>query len=132
MLAPAPIRRLRLALGRSLLLSGLIAGGLVAVTPIAAQAATCPAWGSSIQPPNPGSLNNVLFAVATTSPCNAWAVGYSSDGPLKQSTLIEHWDGLGWTVQSSPNPGSIYNDLLGVAATSAGNAWAVGYSYDGS
>ena len=37
-----------------------------------------------------------------------------------------------WTLVSSPNVGSGNNDLLGVAAVSANNVWAVGYSTTGS
>ena len=41
-------------------------------------------------------------------------------------TLIEHWNGTAWTQVPSPNP-SGDNVLDGVAATSASNAWAVGF-----
>jgi hypothetical protein len=34
-------------------------------------------------------------------------------------------------VQASPNPSSSFNYLNSVAATSASNAWAVGYYYNG-
>jgi len=40
-------------------------------------------------------------------------------------TLIERWNGTGWTRVSSPNPAG-GSALIGVAATSATNAWAVG------
>jgi hypothetical protein len=54
-------------------------------------------------------------------------VGYYDHGTVDR-TLIEHWNGTAWTVQQSPNPGgsSHYDDLHGVAAISAGDAWAVG------
>jgi hypothetical protein len=49
-------------------------------------------------------------------------VGASTDGAR---TVILHWNGTSWQPVASPSPtGS--NDLFGVAATSAGNAWAVG------
>jgi hypothetical protein len=40
-------------------------------------------------------------------------------------TLIVHWNGRSWRRQASPSPGGA-GTLSGVAATSAGNAWAVG------
>jgi hypothetical protein len=70
---------------------------------------------------------NFLYGAAATSPADAWAVGYYSDGTAYQS-LIEHWDGASWTTVPSPDPkgGSVLTTLTGVAATSARNAWAVG------
>jgi hypothetical protein len=43
-------------------------------------------------------------------------------------TLILYWNGKRWKVQRSPNPGRMprRDQLLGVAATSATNVWAVG------
>ncbi len=84
--------------------------------------------------PDPGgsAQDNDLHAVAATSATNAFAVGYYSKGILDPGrTVIEHWNGTAWTVQRSPNPGSPsqLNDLHAVAATSVGDAWAVG-SYD--
>jgi hypothetical protein len=58
------------------------------------------------------------------SPTNIWAVGAFSDGSGFQ-TLILHWNGSKWVHVPSPSPGSS-NDLNGVAASSATNAWAVG------
>jgi hypothetical protein len=81
--------------------------------------------------PDPGgsAQDNDFHAVAATSAASAWAVGYYSKGILDPGrTVIEHWNGTAWTVQNSPNPGSPaqLNDLHAVAATSAGDAWAVG------
>jgi hypothetical protein len=81
--------------------------------------------------PNPSGANNqsFLYGVAATSATNAWAVGYYTHGTVDR-TLVERWNGTAWTVQNSPNPGGANgNRLYSVAATSATNAWAVGY-YD--
>jgi hypothetical protein len=95
----------------------------------------------------------VLTAVSATSATNAWAVGYrgccftglgaaraaargdetpsgSAPTSLTVANLIEHWDGTSWTLQRSPNPGKHQNVLLGIAATSASDAWAVGWYTD--
>jgi hypothetical protein len=76
----------------------------------------------SPDPLGPGSeYGNILYAVAATSPTNAWAVGDSGN-----STLILHWDGTAWTRVPSPNPSSSESQLYAVAATSPTSAWAVG------
>jgi|SRR5579863_9804512 len=76
--------------------------------------------------------DNVLTGVAAISANNIWAVGYyfvaSSDIP---QTLIEHWNGVKWSVIPNPNVGSFENYLNGVTAVSANNIWAVG-EYDSS
>jgi len=77
---------------------------------------------------SPSSNGNVLSGVAATSAASAWAVGsYFTPGGLSQ-TLIERWNGTTWAQTPSPNPGGATrnNQLAGVAATSASNAWAVG------
>ncbi len=99
--------------------------GAVAVMPSAARtsAATC----ARVATPNVGGGDNALLGVSATSTGNAWAVGYRySPVGTQRATLIEHWNGRGWTVQASPSPGG-YDELADVAATSPGNAWAVGY-----
>jgi hypothetical protein len=86
------------------------------------------AWRQASSP----SITGDLEAVAATSTSNAWAVGFAgiSGGagvPGNNSPLILHWNGATWTqVSSNLAPG--LGNLRGVAATSAGNAWAVGCS----
>jgi hypothetical protein len=83
--------------------------------------------------PNPGgSDGNFLYGVTATSSTNAWAVGYYANSTAEQ-TLIEHWNGTSWKQVTSPNPGGSSNSnvLEAVAATSSTNAWAVGYTYNG-
>jgi hypothetical protein len=78
-----------------------------------------------------GSTVSQLQAVAATSRDDAWAVGDANTGPrsaVRWQTVIEHWDGLRWTMVRSPDPsrGGCGNDrLFGVAASRAGT-WAVG------
>jgi hypothetical protein len=86
------------------------------------------AW-RKVRSPNPGGSANShgLFGVAAVSAANAWAVGDYSNGTADR-TLVEHWNGRSWKQMPSPNLGSSANGnlLLGVAATSSRNAWAVG------
>jgi hypothetical protein len=87
----------------------------------------------AIQPSPNASSGDGLAGVAATSASNALAVGsYAIGGAGTNRTLIEHWNGQRWAVQPSPNGSSQRNDLTGVAATSASNAWAVGYYFSGS
>lgn len=77
--------------------------------------------------PNPDPQHNALHDVAAVSPNDAWAVGGAFDRTREEfSTLIEHWDGTSWSIVPSPNVGKLDNLLLGVAAASADNVWAVG------
>jgi hypothetical protein len=57
-------------------------------------------------------------------------VGAASNGTADQ-TLLLRWDGRSWRRVPSPDV-LVSSDLLGVAASSASNAWAVGiYHGDG-
>ena len=85
--------------------------------------------------PNPGghANNNVLTGVTALSSTNAWAVGYYFKQGLAYRTLTVHWTGTAWHAVPSPNAGTPGKDnfLNAVAATSAGNVWAVGEVSDG-
>jgi hypothetical protein len=85
---------------------------------------------SVVSSPNTGPVNQ-LTAITAISATNIWAVGYNTDGSNPSFppyyTLIEHWDGIQWSVISSPNPGTFRNILYGethVPGTS--NVWSVG------
>jgi hypothetical protein len=71
--------------------------------------------------------DNLLSGVAATSSRNAWAVGTGTiafgDGARG---FVLHWNGRKWTRMTSPSPIASVTHLDAVAATSAGNAWAVG------
>ena len=66
-----------------------------------------------------------LQGVTVLSGRSAWAVG---EVALGGHTLIVHWNGADWQRVPSPSPSSQGNVLTGVAATSASDAWAVGYA----
>lgn len=90
------------------------------------------AW-TAVSSPNTSWPSNVLDSITAIAASNVWAVGYTWD-PIKGGgrTLIEHWDGSTWSIVSSPSPGSYADRLLGVAASSATDVWAVGEQGDGS
>jgi hypothetical protein len=85
---------------------------------------------SVVASPNPGTYpNGFLYGVDAVSANDVWAVGfYFLSGPTQNpsQTLIEHWDGVNWSVVPSPNYGLSDNKLFGITAVSSNNLWAVG------
>ncbi|HEX6817990.1 MAG TPA: hypothetical protein VF120_06405 [Ktedonobacterales bacterium] len=75
-----------------------------------------------------------LYGVAAVSANDVWAVGRQGgeyDNRYQAyvfTTLIMHWTGSQWSVVPSPNPDLIASYLNSVAAISANNIWAVGYT----
>ncbi len=76
-------------------------------------------------PSTPASLNSI----AAVSGNDIWAVGSYEGVEGSNRTLIEHWNGSGWSIVNSPNPGSGEDFLMGLAVISASDVWAVG-SYE--
>jgi hypothetical protein len=112
----------------------LVLAGTLAALPLTAASASCQAWSGASQPPSPGAFENELDGVTVLSPCNAWAVGATSDGFTGadiDKTLIEHWDGTSWQQVPSPSPGTDLNGLIDVRGVSASDVWAVGVSDSG-
>jgi hypothetical protein len=65
--------------------------------------------------------------VTATSARNAWAVGYTDSNGGGAKTLILHWNGKKWKRVPVLSLEPADSDALtAVAATSDGNAWAVG------
>lgn len=72
--------------------------------------------------------DNVLNDVTCASASACWAVGRYR-GDLGAQTLIERWDGISWSVASSPNPVvATEASLAGVTCVSPTDCWAVGSS----
>ena len=70
--------------------------------------------------------NNYLYAVTAVSASDVWAVGMFTSTTGDQP-LIENWNGLTWSLVPGAIPSSsTANQLLGVAAISAGNVVGVG------
>lgn len=81
--------------------------------------------------PVTGQSDSVLRGVAAQSAGDIWAVGQtrSADGSVAQ-TLIEHSNGHGWTVVSSPSP--TQQSRLTAVSAAGGTVWTVGVQNDGS
>lgn len=81
---------------------------------------------SIISSPNVANLSNRLSGITWVSSGNVWAEGYSTNGASSSSTLIEHWDGMTWSIVPSPNPTS-FSMLQGITRLAAtNNVWVVG------
>jgi plastocyanin len=81
--------------------------------------------------PNPGDGDNALNGIAIRGPNDVWAVGYRLNvSGTVTSTLVLHFDGTGWNVVPSPNPGQP-SSLAAVVASPDGQIWAAGFYYDG-
>jgi hypothetical protein len=87
------------------------------------------AW-SEVTLPTKGILP-ILSGIAASSPDDVWAVGfYQNESLTRNQTLIEHWDGVAWSIVPSPNIGTKGNTLSDVAVISASDAWAAGAVVD--
>ena len=80
--------------------------------------------------PVPASVGTGIYlaSVAAISARDVWAAGLTtSSGPTRD--VILHWNGTNWKRSALPayTPNGI---LHGVAASSAGNVWAVGQTYN--
>lgn len=96
-------------------------------------------WNGStwqqVAAPQPGQDDyDLVTGVTATSAQDAWVVG-NEVTPTAEPTLILHWNGTTWSQVASPNPGvsssGVSDTVVGVAATSATNAWAVGNETNG-
>ena len=78
--------------------------------------------------PNIGSSDNVLAAIAGSSPSDIWAVG--SVLPTSNATIARplavHYNGTAWADVPTPPVGPEASSFYGVAALPDGTAWAVG------
>jgi hypothetical protein len=84
-----------------------------------------PVW-EIVQSANPGDLSNWLSGVTVLSSSEAWAVGGSGDPAATVEVLIERWDGIAWSAEEGPSPGSQRNELRAVDAVDPNDVWAVG------
>lgn len=114
---------------RSMLLASLVIV-LVALPISLARAASGTIW-SIVPSPNPSISpisNDALFGVSAISDRDVWSAGAfsSSSGNNINHTLVEHWNGKAWSIVPSPDSGTQGSQLLGIAALSDSNVWAVG------
>jgi hypothetical protein len=101
---------------------------------VASASSLAPVAGSwsIVSSPDAGSgENNFLSGIACSAASDCWAVGHYISGSIQQ-TLIEHWDGVAWTIAPSPNSSAAQtNTLVAVACASSSDCWAGGYYSNG-
>jgi hypothetical protein len=83
------------------------------------------AW-SLVEVPRMGIDDNVLYAIAASSPADVWAVGVYQDDHGAYRPLIEHYDGAAWSIVRGDTPD--VNQTMTAVTDPAGSAWAVGWS----
>ncbi len=89
------------------------------------------AW-SIVKSPNPiDTQHDILSALTCVSATSCWAAGYSVNGTT-DATLMEHYDGVVWSVVSSADTGKPQNVLDAVTCVTGSACWAVGYGGDNS
>ena len=76
---------------------------------------------------NQPSAANELFAIASVSSTDKWAVGLGNN-PSPFQTLIERYNGATWQIVPSPNVAGVANALYAVTAIAANDVWAAGFS----
>jgi hypothetical protein len=82
-------------------------------------------WSTVATPTPSGSSSSTLNGVSCTSPTNCAAVG-SSAVSGGHHTLVEHWNGTAWSIQSAPTPAGAVADLEAVSCATSSNCVAVG------
>ena len=75
--------------------------------------------------PSPATLNgDILTGLSCVSPMNCWSVGYTDGAAPGISALVEHWNGVAWSVIPVPSPHASL--LNAVSCSSRADCWAVG------
>ena len=96
-----------------------------------ATAASAAAGWTVVPSVDPSAGTNVLNGVAVRNSGDAWAVGHftapdQDDDGLNM--LTEHWNGSRWSQVAAPAVLRQDESLLAVSASSATDAWAVGFT----
>lgn len=113
--------------------TGLWLVGVVAALALAPAAVADASSTWTIQhSPNGPTGGGLLTGDSCVSTLSCFAVGDYSDNSGNDQTLIEAWNGSGWSLDPSPNNGTVPNDLTGVSCASSLSCEAVGYSGLGS
>lgn len=83
----------------------------------------------SIMPGPNQAPNGTLLGITALSQANIWAAGSYFNSNLEHNqTLIEHWNGVKWSIISSPNVSGTDNTLADIHAVASNDVWAVGYT----
>lgn len=87
-------------------------------------------WTGETTPNPSGSTFTQLSSVSCTSASACIAVGYSEDSTRNQHLLAEGWNGLTWSIQSTPYSSGLTQGFFnGVSCTSSSACTAAGNEY---
>jgi hypothetical protein len=94
---------------------------------IASAASAATGW-TVVTVPQTGN-NTILLGAAARTSTDAWAVGeqFAAAGQAPPPPVSYHWNGSAWSIVATPVLG-VSSALLGVSASAATDAWAVGFS----
>jgi len=85
------------------------------------------AWTATIFGPISGQFPDVEGIAANSS--GVWVAGTVRDASLNYNVpLVEHWDGISWTIIPSAPAGSIGSGFTTIAIGQYGDVWAAGYT----
>jgi hypothetical protein len=88
-------------------------------------------WTVVSTPKFPRSPQTLLEGVTAVSPTDVWAAGFTFVPSFGYEPLAEHWNGTAWSIVATPSLGSS-SVFTGVSADASNDAWAVGYTANGS
>jgi hypothetical protein len=94
---------------------------------IASAASAATGW-TVVTVPQTGN-NTILLGAAARTSTDAWTVGeqFAAAGQAPPPPVSYHWNGSAWSIVATPVLG-VSSALLGVSASAATDAWAVGFS----
>jgi hypothetical protein len=82
-------------------------------------------WGI-VSSPSPGNGSNALSGVSVDSARSVWAVGSFFSGTGSGPALIEHWNGVKWSVVANPSLVATALSLNAVTVVKQHLVWTVG------
>ena len=84
-------------------------------------------WSIQPAPDPPGATSAGLSDVSCSTPTDCTAVGSETESCCSVVALVEHWDGISWSIQATPAPvGATDISLNGVSCVSSNVCTAVG------
>jgi hypothetical protein len=94
---------------------------------IASAASAATGWTVTTVPQT--GNNTILLGAAARTSTDAWAVGeqFAAAGQAPPPPVSYHWNGSAWSIVATPTLG-VSSALRAVSASTATDAWAVGFS----
>jgi hypothetical protein len=105
-----------------------VVGSLAGASVMIGAAASASTGWSVVNVPPTGN-NTLLIGASARTSTDAWAVGeqFAAAGQAPAPPVSYHWNGTAWSLVATPSLG-VSAALQGVSASTATDAWAVGFS----